>query len=247
MRRQWVYFDVGLESHSMNASQPGDLIDSATKTRLTGFGDRYGAPGQASRSVVLTQRAFGDRLEGHRTTPRDVTWTINGDGTATCDEGRSMWIQAPWGLTWEGGSEFSGAPCLVSWLEASQLFGRGVRVELSKDGTIGLSMDQIRLSGTESGYTRGACRVHFAGSSDWRLPTVAEWYTVMGLDSSKMADVLRVGEDQKHWTANERHEWMHGVPFLRSRHNCAWSANAGRWFLDSQVEERFPVMFVRSL
>ena len=68
----------------------------------------------------------------------------------------------------------------------------------------------------------GSCRAVFARYGDWRLPTVAEWYTVLGLDHEERKTVLQFGFDRRHWTATERHEGlMHDLPFLRSRfHHC---------------------------
>ena len=226
------------------------MIDLAVRTGTTGFGDQPLSLRSEKTSVTITQRAIGPEGKGHRTASREVSWLINGDGTATCEQARLMWIQAPWGMQWEGGSRFSGKPCPVSWIEAQRLFGRGVRVGLATDDdTIGLSANQIRSTAVEAGYSRGTCRIVFAGYSDWRLPTLADWYTVIGLESEKRLTVLQLGYDPDCWTATERHERIHDYPilaFFGLRHNCAWAANVDRWILDRQVEERLRVMFVRT-
>jgi hypothetical protein len=233
------------------ATQEIFMIDLAVRTGVTGFGDRPLSLRSEKMSVFLTQRPVGPSDGGHRTTSREVSWTVNGDGTATCEQDRLMWIQAPWGMRWEGGSSFSGAPCPVSWVQAKELFGCGARVGLSKDDTIGLSAEQIRSTGFDFGYKRGTCRVNFAGYSNWRLPTLAEWYTVIGFDNEERKAVLQFEYDERYWTATERYEWiLHDFSiyaFFVRKHNCAWAMNPDRWIRDIEVDVRLPIMFVRSL
>ena len=228
-------------------TRKADAIALAIRTGVTGFGDRPASLRSEKKTIVLTQTPVGPEDRGHRTVSREVSWTANGDGTATCEQDRLMWVQAPWGMQWEGGSSFSGEPCLMPWVDAKRVFGCGVRVGLAPDFTIGLSADQIRSTEFDAGYTWGSCRVVFARYGDWRLPTLAEWQTVMGFDYKELETVLHLGYDKYYWTATERREGMlHDLPFLRSIHNCAWAANAMRWILDRQVEERLPIMFVRT-
>lgn len=39
-----------------------------------------------------------------------------------------------------------------------------------------------------SGVTAGESRYEFAGHRDWRLPTLVDWHSVMGLDSTLIPD-----------------------------------------------------------
>lgn len=183
-----------------------------------------------------------------------VSWAINGDGTATCEEFGQMWIQAPWGMQWNG-REFLGSPSLLTWVEATEQFGCGVRADLSETGTVGLSAKQFHSAGIRFGYTRGSRRVIFAGNNDWRLPTIFDWYSLLGTggDSEKRNTVLQLREDQYYWSATERYEEMHDSMFksvyklLGKQHNCAWAVNVDRWILDRFVNEPLPIMLVRNL
>lgn len=214
----------------------------------------------SKKTVVLNWKRSNQRkTEGHPTGPRTVSWTINGDGTATCQEDGLMWIQAPWGMQWNG-YEFTGSPLLFSWVEAKEQFGCGVRVGLAEDGTIGLSASQFRSTAVEFGYVGGSRSIFFAGYGDWRLATLADWYTLLGLereggDIEKRNTVLQLGQDQDYWTANERYEPRHDWKklnkltefFTGPKYYVAWSANVGRWLMDKGVEERLPIMLVRDL
>jgi hypothetical protein len=231
-------------------------VEQALRTNATDFG-------VAPRAVKLKpQHLF---LTHELTTPhqkeyfncegkRHVAWVINGDGTVTNNEDRLMWIQAPWRMQWEGGSVFSGEPCPLSWPYATQLFGRGLPVELSESGTNALSASQIGSTSASAGYSRGACRITFAGYDDWRLPTVAEWHTVIGLEWGKSQDIFpRWKSDRGYWTANGRHEpGLEKTPdfmlrwLKRERNPIAWRGEQNRVF-DANAPAQHLVMFVRTL
>lgn len=235
-------------SNTMQTVECKWKIEQANQTGKTGFGSLPRPHEPRKRSVTLRQSGAGPRDAGHPG-PRESVWTLNGDGTATSEESGQMWIQAPWGMEWEGGGKFLGAPCLLTWVEAKDLFGCGVRADLAPNGTIGLSREEIRATRPELGYKKGSCRVSFAGFDDWHLPTLEEWYSVLGLSRERRGDVLQIGYDQYYWSSTERHEPVHEsrFKFFNSGHGCAWSTNADRWILDSMVETRLPVMFVRAV
>jgi hypothetical protein len=223
------------------------------KQGTVGFGDRPQTVSTAERAVVSVKHQ--SVAGGGKATPeRLVSWTVNGDGTVTSEQDRLTWIQGPWGTRWEGGSEFSGEPCRLSWRDATRLFGRGADVGLSESGTIALSPDQVRSTSADAGYSTGSCRVVFAGHTDWRLATVADWNTVIGLEWAKGEGVFpRYKADERYWTATGRHEpGLQAIPdlvlrlFRSERTPLAWVGNFGRWILDCGVDERYPVMFVRN-
>jgi hypothetical protein len=81
-----------------------------------------------------------------------------------------MWVQAPWGMTWDG-KEFIGEPVKLDWRTATSLFGRGISVPALTSNLYTKKMDN---SDFLSGYSKGTCTVSFAGKTDWRLPTAKE-------------------------------------------------------------------------
>lgn len=109
-------------------------------------------------------------------------WLINGDGTVSDTFSGLTWTQAPWGMKWTG-KAFAGIPVLISWTEATRLFGQGVTVQDNEKVAV-LTDEDIKQSGIENGYIDGNCKVFFAGSSSWRLPTIAEWRTIQFFDNN---------------------------------------------------------------
>jgi hypothetical protein len=225
------------------------FVEQANRANATGFGSGpVSVKGERLR-VDLTHKMLHEGLKAYFncSSERRIAFTVSGDGTVTSEEDRLMWIQAPWGMRWEGGSMFSGSACRVSWPDATRLFGRGPAVGLSDSDTIALAASQIGSTSASAGYARGSCRVTFAGHSDWRLPTVADWHTVIGLEWEKSEVVFPLcRSDERYWSATLRTEpvpdWL-----LRSRNRIAWAGNFGRSILDCGVMEQYAVMFVRTV
>lgn len=91
------------------------------------------------------------------------TYTCHHDGTFTDCTNGLMWIQAYWGMNFNG-KKFTGEYLELSWPDATALFGRGGVVPK----LAGLTRDYAEQHGKVS-YSHGSCRVSFAGYSDWRL------------------------------------------------------------------------------
>ncbi len=232
------------------------LVELANRTGSTGFGDGPPRTKGARLRVELTHEMLHDGLKAyfHSDSDRQVAWTTNGDGTVTSESDRLMWVQAPWGMRWQGGSTFEGEPCRLSWLDATRLFGRGTAVGLSDSGTIALSASQIGSTSFSAGYARGSCRVTFAGHDDWRLPTVAEWHTAIGLEWGRSQAIFPgYHSGDRYWTATARKEpGLEALPdfvlsLLRtSRHPLAWVGIPGRSIFDCEVAQKYPVHFLRT-
>ena len=112
-------------------------------------------------------------------TPKTVetsVWrfTDNGNGTVTDLTHKLMWIQAPWGTTWDG-EKFLGEPVRITWRDATELFGASV--PLAGCGA-SLGEQDLAQSNYRNGYRKGQCAVLFAGETDWRLPTAFELNTL---------------------------------------------------------------------
>lgn len=205
------------------------ILTKADRTGLADFGNRSWARGEAT-TLVITHHVSTPGLqeflecEGHR----QVEWTINGDGTVTSVHDRLMWIQAPWGMEWQGGSTFSGEPLPLTWHDATRLFGKGMymRHDRDDDGRIAWSARKLRDAAWEAGYTPGTGRVSFAGFHDWRLPTVAEWHTILYLGWDKGESVFpRYKRDERFWTATGRDKPFLGYSGISWAASTCWGGN----------------------
>lgn len=131
-------------------------LRQAKRFKKTSFGGAS-VPLKPDSAISPVETPFGD-------------FRINGNGTVSDLSRKLMWIQAPWGMEWNG-EWFVGDPVKISWWDATELFGKGVPLGYP----VG-SLSQVHLEASEfdKGYTRGKCSVAFAGFEDWRLPTAEE-------------------------------------------------------------------------
>ena len=122
--------------------KPNDYpIALAIRTGVTGFGNRPPSLRSERTTVVLRQDAVGPDGRGTARFAR-VPRIANGDGTATCEQDCLMWIQAPWGMQWEGEAGFLAS--LVSyhgWMRSAYL---GAEYELGSRRKTISAFRQIR-------------------------------------------------------------------------------------------------------
>ena len=119
-------------------------------------------------------------------------WSINGDGTVTDHKNGLMWIQAPWGMNWNG-SIFTGKAIEISWVDAKNLFGKGEFTGKTEYGR--LNSDQLNEIRYEKGFSRGKCRVEHSGYDDWRLATAHDWKSIQFM--SDRFDYPNMGFEQR--------------------------------------------------
>ena len=148
-----------------NSNNPmTDLLNEARKNRISNFGN-------------TSQYSVNSAIIKDIETPSGI-FKIDGDGTVTNQDNNLMWMQAPWRMIWNG-SEFSGKPILINWVEGTDLFGKGSLVK-GKGGDLARIPDEdIPKTSIRHGFEQGSCIVQHAEHSDWRLPTVEELNTLM--------------------------------------------------------------------
>jgi len=110
------------------------------------------------------------------------TFICHHDGTFSNLKENLMWIQAPWGMEWNG-KKFKGESLKVSWDDATKLFGFGGTLPK----TAALTKENIEQYGHKK-YKRGSCVVTFSGYSDWRLPTAKEVLSLNFWDGKSIVD-----------------------------------------------------------
>jgi hypothetical protein len=211
----------------------------AKKTHKTDFG---------------TYEDYSARFEDTKIETPLGTYICYHDGTFLDMTNKLMWIQAPWGMTFNG-KKFKGEPVKLNWHDARKLFGYGGMIPHPSSA---LRKEAIKAYGYLE-YKRGSCTVEFSGYRDWRLPTAEELLTLcLCVDTEHKSESkyngYRTSLDTK---SMELKEVL--FPALLNRFITSWSANdIGSdlaWFLDGahspslgdyKKDEEKPVLFVRS-
>ena len=164
------------------------------------------------------------------------------DGTFSDITNKLMWIQAPWGMTYNG-KKFKGEPVELNWDDATQLFGFGGAIPYT-DGR--LRKEDIEAY-EDASYIRGSCEITFSGYRNWRLPTARELLTLFVTTALRDTRVKQLREQlfpdhsgNMFWSANDlAKDW-------------AWlfddrlSAKGGLSLCDYPKESEYPVLFVRN-
>jgi hypothetical protein len=185
-------------------------------------------------------------VESHIDTPVGNFICYN-NGTFLDVTNNLMWIQAFWGMKYDG-KRFKCQPVNLNWLEATRLFGYGGVIPI----TAGLRAEDIKENNND--YRSGRCSVHFAESIDWRLPTAKEILTLSfctrGHEGDNNYDGYRFFEDEK--SKALRKKLFPDCAYLYT----AWSANENgeyAWCLDGhdnlgdyKKNEDKPVLLVRT-
>ncbi|MCH9660481.1 MAG: DUF1566 domain-containing protein [Bacteroidetes bacterium] len=109
----------------------------------------------------------------------------NKDGTITDTKNRLTWMRAPFGMEFING-QFRGQAERILWEDAVKRFGRGTVYDAFKNSD-NIKLDSLlKASRRSEGYTEGSEHVYFAGSSDWSLPTIVEFYTLEDLGKNSV-------------------------------------------------------------
>ena len=184
---------------------------------------------------------------------KNIAFHFNEDGTVTDLKNNLVWKQAPYGVEWNG-NQFCGVPKKLSWFAAIELFGRGEFIDaFDKDGSrIFDNKELIRKSSIQE-------KKFIQETSGWRLPTVAEWHSIMfEKDQSYNEDAhLRIfpyKNSGRYWTATGRCETIYKNIFakcisyivLKSYHFAiAWAASFHE-IIDLGAEEEMLVLLVKN-
>lgn len=242
--------------HSIETPDPVQLMKLAKEKHTTDYGSHGNNTSSISESKTL-DTSFGK-------------FTLNGNGTITDHKNRLMWIQAPWGMVWNG-AFFSGKPISINWFDAVKLFGKGAPVYISPEenreiGDGALPPELMNRSSLQSHYTKGSCTVNFAGFTDWRLPTSEDYYNTINNSTENNRNEKWVVDKEIwgnldpnsvfynvhfwngfFWTANERkyNSWLEKIGL---DHKVAWKAAPGRKFVtDDRKELEYFILFVRNI
>ncbi len=211
-------------------------LRQARRYGKTGFGGAA-VPRKPESAITPIETPLGD-------------FRINGDGTISDLSRKLMWIQAPWGMEWNG-EWFVGEPVKISWWDATELFGKGVPLGYPVGA---LQPAHLEASKFEKGYTKGKCVVSFAGCENWRLPTADE------INSLGFFDPERRLEGYEHSGAPKASALREKLfPILRASDRtywlwCAHEQGAGMaWAVDGswppgdfEAKSKFNVLLVRA-
>lgn len=211
------------------------ILQIAKRSKVTDFGNNH-AINQKNNVTSIEHKLFG-------------SWQIQSNGIVTDTKNKLSWIQAPWGTQWNG-EQFVGEPLTISWQDASQLFGKSDYVGIySKIKPLEL-VNHIK----QSNFTKGSCKVTFAGKEDWRLPTVHELATL--LFHVPRNEDYEIEKAQKQEAIHIKQQLFPALEVSPDKYTvwsantasvgCAWVYNKLQSFDDLKTHQKYPVLFVRN-
>lgn len=180
------------------------------------------------------------------------SWTIHDNGTVTDHTNNLTWLRAPWGTIWNG-QHFIGDPMPLQWQEATDLFGKGIFVR-TPFPTISLEQRPTKIN---ENYTKGSCKVSFAGEDTWRLPTAAE-ADILQFYVPRELEIEKVRLLEKEAVALKQNLFPYLSAFSQTdilkyklwtadfaNITCGWSFH-GTTLDDTQMKEKCHALFVRN-
>lgn len=190
---------------------------------------------QIENDIIIDNEKFGKFI-------------INPNGTFIDEKNKLMWIQAPWGMDWNG-KFFQGNSIPINWIDATTYFGKGAPGYSKATGVI--SSQDLNNSKDLNHYKKGKCKIMYNSYEDWRLPTAYELDTIAFFDKSeeywKFQDRSEANALRKELFPNidnilKRKIWS----ATQAADACAW-ASSGNWTLiDEKWNLELEVLFVRN-
>lgn len=225
---------------------PESRLEAAKRTRKTDFG---------------TWEDVSARIEDTKIETPIGTFVCYHDGTFSDLTNMLMWIQAPWGMTFNG-KKFKGEATKLRWDDAKQLFGYGGVI--GHLGALGRkAIKQFEQQYGRKEYERGICEIKFSGYSDWRLPTAAEILSLCLYHTKEeywQPDESKYDGYRHNGDSKSKELWQQLFPAIPNSYITLWSANdlgsseawcfndnGGSTLGDHYKHLEYPVLFVRNL
>jgi Protein of unknown function (DUF1566) len=182
---------------------------------------------------------------------KQTSLVFHENGTATDSTTGLVWMLPAVGQGWSNGAE-QGSWVELCWGEASSRYGRARNIVASAVECQWKNSfwQKYPLSQeTYNGFKRGTKQLDFAGSQDWRLPTVEEYWS---LHQAGVGDSYMNGRPYQVWTANSTSLASNPLKALYYRADlggdCAWMFQLNEdssGFGDMKTRDAYPIRLVR--